>query len=62
MLICPYTMMPKIDLPSLEKPNLITGVGHGHYHGPDMEPRYAKRKARTHTKMKKQSRRRNRAK
>ena len=59
MLSMPYTLM-HVDLPPMPKPSLITGEGHGHYHGPNKEPRNAKQKARIHTKMKKASRRRNR--
>lgn len=57
-----YIFEPRMDLPIVEKPNLKTGVGHGHYRPPSREKREKGFHKHKHvkSKMAKTSRRKNR--
>ena len=58
----PYSYMGfmKPEFARTDRPSLLTGVGRTKGRPPDKAPRYALQKARTRTRMKKGSRRRNR--
>lgn len=58
----PYSHMGSIrpEMMRIERPSRVTGVGRAKGRPFDKAPRYALQKARTRTKMKKASRRRNR--
>lgn len=57
-----FNSIGRFTPPPVVVPNRITGVGRMKYRGPDKKPKNAHKAKHTATRMKKQSRRRNRKK